>query len=63
MPNGSLDVDGFFYFLDRFAAGDDQADLTGSSDPNDSGYGRPNGVVDADDFFYFLDIFSQGCRV
>ena len=42
---------------------DDEADLTGSSDPNDSSYGRPDGDVDADDFVFFLNILSQECRV
>ncbi|MCB9845093.1 MAG: hypothetical protein H6811_03785 [Phycisphaeraceae bacterium] len=36
------------------------ADLTGSNDPNDPGYGVPDGTVDADDFFYFLDLFASG---
>ena len=36
------------------------ADLSGSSDPNDSAYGMPDGVADAGDFFYFLDQFSGG---
>lgn len=33
------------------------ADISGSSDPNNEGYGFPDGVVDAADFFYFLDQF------
>ncbi|MCB9844832.1 MAG: hypothetical protein H6811_02435 [Phycisphaeraceae bacterium] len=37
-----------------------EADLTGSSDPNDPEYGVPNGVTDGDDFFYFLDQFAAG---
>ncbi len=37
-----------------------EADLSGSSDPNDPGYGVPDGVVDASDFFYFLDQFVGG---
>jgi lysophospholipase L1-like esterase len=36
------------------------ADLSGSSDPNDPGYGVPDGDADASDFFYFLDQFSGG---
>ncbi|MCB9844926.1 MAG: CRTAC1 family protein [Phycisphaeraceae bacterium] len=57
-----IDADDFFYFLDRFAAGDAvEADLTGSSNPNDPGYGVPDGTIDADDFFYFLDLFVAGC--
>ncbi|MBX3365640.1 MAG: hypothetical protein KF866_12860 [Phycisphaeraceae bacterium] len=36
------------------------ADLSGSSDPNDPGYGVPDGQVDASDFFYFLDQFVAG---
>ncbi|MBX3363773.1 MAG: hypothetical protein KF866_03315 [Phycisphaeraceae bacterium] len=37
-----------------------QADLSGSSDPNDPAYGVPDGVVDAADFFYYLDQFVAG---
>lgn len=36
------------------------ADLTGSNDPNDAGFGVPDGQVDATDFFFFLDLFAQG---
>ncbi len=36
------------------------ADLSGSTDPNDPAYGVPDGVVDASDFFYFLDQFAAG---
>lgn len=36
------------------------ADLSGSSDPNDPAYGSPDGAVDAADFFYFLDQFVAG---
>jgi hypothetical protein len=32
-------------------------DLSGSSDPNDAGYGVPDGAVDSADFFYYLDQF------
>ncbi len=34
------------------------ADLSGSSDPKDPGYGIPDGTLDAADFFYFLDQFT-----
>ncbi|MCC6285193.1 MAG: S8 family serine peptidase [Phycisphaerales bacterium] len=36
------------------------ADLSGSSDPNDPGYGVPDGSIDSADFFYFLDAFAAG---
>jgi hypothetical protein len=32
-------------------------DISGSSDPNDPGYGVFDGNVDSADFFYFLDLF------
>ena len=38
-----------------------EADLTGSSDPNDPTYGVPDGAIDAADFFYYLDLFVAGC--
>ncbi|MBX3364098.1 MAG: hypothetical protein KF866_04970 [Phycisphaeraceae bacterium] len=37
-----------------------RADITGSSDPDDPGYGFRDGVVDQSDFFYFLDQFVAG---
>ncbi len=62
VPNGMVDADDFFFFLDQFVAGNaDVADLTGSSNPNDPNYGVPDGVIDADDFFFFLDLFVLGC--
>lgn len=61
-PDGRVDSSDFFYFLDRFVAGDTLvADLTGSSDPLDPGYGVADGLVDAADFFYYLDLFVQPC--
>lgn len=36
------------------------ADLSGSSDPNDPGYGVPDGTIDASDFFFYLDQFALG---
>ncbi|MFG0327643.1 MAG: GC-type dockerin domain-anchored protein, partial [Phycisphaerales bacterium JB037] len=49
-------------YLDAFVAGTTGVcDLTGSSDPNDPGYGNPNGVCDGDDFFFYLDLFVAGC--
>ncbi len=51
LVDGVVDADDFFYFLDRFVAGDlEVADITG------------NGVIDADDFFAFLDLFVLGCE-
>jgi len=35
------------------------ADISGSTDPSDPGYGRANGVLDATDFFYYLDLYDQ----
>jgi hypothetical protein len=61
-PDGSVDADDFFYYLDQFVLGNlGASDLTGSSDPNDPGYGTPDGLIDAADFFYYLDLFVQGC--
>lgn len=36
------------------------ADMSGSSDPNDPGYGVPDGELDSSDFFYYLDLFASG---
>ncbi len=58
--DGARDADDFFAYLDLFAGGDARADMTGSSNPADPGYGLPDGVIDADDFFYFLDAFRLG---
>jgi len=54
IPDGQLDANDFFFYLDRFAAGDLIADFTGSS-------GVPDGVLDANDFFVYLSIFADGC--
>ncbi len=59
-PDGVIDADDFFFFLQLFAAGDPRADLTGSTNPNDPGFGVPDCVIDADDFFYFLARFAEG---
>jgi len=62
VKDGLLDANDFFYYLDRFAAGDlTVADLTGSVDPNDPGFGTPDGALDASDFFFYLSLFAQGC--
>lgn len=61
-PDGVLDSNDFFFYLDRFAAGDLAiADLTGSSDPNNPGIGVPDGTLDASDFFFYLGLFAAGC--
>lgn len=62
VPDGIIDANDFFYYLDQFASGNlEEADLTGSGDPNDPQYGVPDGVIDGNDFFYYLDIFVNGC--
>ncbi len=49
VPDGDVDSDDFFYYLDRFASGDSEADLDGDGDN------------DADDFFAYLDFFAAPC--
>lgn len=62
VPNGALNNDDFFYYLDRFASGDGgEADLTTTAMPGSTGYGMPNGVISNDDFFYYLNLFAGGC--
>jgi len=62
IPDGVVDATDFFYYLDRFAAGDlAVADLTGSIDPNNPAFGVPDGILDANDFFFYLTLFAQGC--
>lgn len=62
VPDGVLDSNDFFFYLDRFAAGDLAiADLTGSSDPNSPSFGVPDGTLDASDFFFYLGRFAAGC--
>lgn len=36
------------------------ADVTGSDNPNDPGFGVPDGQADSVDFFFFLDAFARG---
>jgi len=54
-PDGVLDSNDFFEYLNLFAAGDAAADLTGAPD------GGPDGVIDANDFFEYLNLFAAGC--
>lgn len=61
LPDGQIDAQDFFYYLDLLTSGDSQADLTGSSDPNAPDYGDPDGTIDAADLFYYLDQFVAGC--
>lgn len=62
MPDGAIDANDFFYFLERFADVDrDVADLTGSNDPNSSAYGVADGTINASDFFFYLMLFEAGC--
>lgn len=61
VPDGTIDADDFFVFLDYFSEGNLRADLTTSSDPNHPFYGIPDGELTSDDFFYFLDRFVIGC--
>ncbi|MFG0326558.1 MAG: choice-of-anchor tandem repeat NxxGxxAF-containing protein [Phycisphaerales bacterium JB037] len=61
-PDGDLDANDFFFYLDAFVARDlGVCDLTGLSDSNDPTYGIPDGDCDADDFFFYLDLFVAGC--
>ncbi|MEZ6234085.1 MAG: dockerin type I repeat-containing protein [Phycisphaerales bacterium] len=62
IPNGILNNDDFFYYLQQFAAGNVAvADLTTGAIMGQPGYGVPNGVITNDDFFYYLAIFAAGC--
>ncbi|MCW5753315.1 MAG: hypothetical protein KIT24_01255 [Phycisphaeraceae bacterium] len=62
IPDGQVDAEDFFYYLDQFVAGNlAVADLTGSSNPNHPAYGVPNGILDIEDLFFFLDQFVAGC--
>lgn len=61
VPDGMIDIQDFFFFLDLLVAGDGRADLSGSTDPTAPDYGVPDGNTDASDFFFFLDLFVEGC--
>jgi len=54
--DGAVDADDFEAYLQRFAAGDPLADLTGPG-----GDAIPDGALTADDFFLYLARFAQGC--
>ena len=61
VPDGVLNTQDFFYFIDRFVAGDlGEADLTTLGIPG-PGYGQPNGIINNEDFFYYLNLYSVGC--
>jgi len=53
-PDGVLDANDFFEYLNLFSSGDQAADLTGPS-------GTPDGIIDANDFFEYLSLFAAGC--
>jgi len=55
-PTAQLFLDGMALLI--AADSGCEADLSGSSDPNDPAYGEPDGNADASDFFYFLDQFA-----
>ncbi|MCA9287052.1 MAG: hypothetical protein KDA05_00620, partial [Phycisphaerales bacterium] len=62
VPDGLLNSNDFFYYLNEFAAGNVAvADLTTGAVPGQPGYGVPNGTLDNNDFFYYLAIFAAGC--
>lgn len=62
VPDGLINIDDFFYFLDQFVASNlNVVDLSGSSDPMNPEYGVPDGRINIDDFFYYLDLFVLGC--
>jgi len=54
VPDGTIDAEDFFFYLDLFARSSLIADLTGADD-------QPDGVLDAADFFRYLDLFAAGC--
>lgn len=63
IPDGDVDGDDFFVFLDAFVVrARGGCDLTGSSDPSDPLFGVPDCNCDSHDFFYYLDHFVAGCN-
>ncbi len=61
-PDGIVDRDDFFYFLDQLALANlAVADLTTHALPALPGFGVPNGVLNNDDFFYYLLKYAEGC--
>jgi len=52
VPDGAVDSDDWAYYLDRYSAGDMEADVTGLD-------GRPDGVVDLDDLNAFLTAYNN----
>eukprot|EP01026_Neomeris_dumetosa_P083764 TRINITY_DN975_c0_g1_i4.p1 TRINITY_DN975_c0_g1~~TRINITY_DN975_c0_g1_i4.p1 ORF type:complete len:313 (-),score=32.48 TRINITY_DN975_c0_g1_i4:233-1171(-) len=61
VPDGNVDADDFFFYMDLFQSGDPMADLTGSQNPMDELYGVCDGTIDANDFFFYLTLFDGGC--
>ncbi len=61
-PDGIVDREDFFYFLDQLALANlAVADLTTNAIPTLPGFGVPNGVLNNDDFFYYLLKYAEGC--
>lgn len=61
-PNGAVNNDDFFYYLQQFVAGNFAVvDLTTTAVVGSAGFGVPNGSITNDDFFYYLMQFVAGC--
>ena len=68
VPNGVLDSEDFFFYVNEFALGNPRCDLTcpGGCEGPPGGPppccpGQPGGGLTRDDFFYFLVLYSAGC--
>lgn len=57
VPDGTVDLSDFSFYLSLWSAGDAQADVTttGTAD------GVPDGSVDLSDFSFYLSLWSAGC--
>lgn len=73
VPNGIVNNDDFFYYLNLFASSlgcgtvpgatrcPSPPDLTTTAIPGTPGYGILDGSLSTDDFFYYLSLFAAGC--
>lgn len=70
VPNGIVNNDDFFYYVNAYAtrlgcAGSvycpSPPDMTSVWPPGSSGYGQLDGVLTLDDFYYYLSLFATGC--
>lgn len=61
IPDGHVNNEDFYTYLDAYVRGDAAADMTRTVIRLDPYFGVPDGIISHTDFFYYLMIFEEGC--